>query len=771
MLPDKAVAVSNRDSSNIWTTVGRWVPRWQVFIRWGLLIGLTVFTWFLFTAIGDRREVMTPVSFQQADPEAVMESSGSELIQNASGAENFLLEATRQLTYADGSVRFVDGVTLKVPQLPDRERFEISGDEAAVNQTQSTFEIFGNVKFSTAGGLAARTEKASFSNEQNLVVMEDDESPTTMTRPGLEAAGNQVIYDRIESLIRIQGNAEVHLLSDENHAAVDISSSRAVLAQADRVMFFQDGAIVHTGNMILEADEATAYFGEEDTALERLELIGQTRVLSSDGTLREMLAEQATLLLDPITRQPQGTDLMGNALIQMASTGQELGSQINAEVIKVVLTPDSRNVMALDAVGDVILKLPDRLDYPSQQIRAQGLTGTGTPDIGLTSLLFDRKVEYQETLVNGGLRGSNERTVKADQLEASVEPSLESLPMAAFRGDVTFEDQTRQIESQNIEYDVLSGIITLGPDTQKAPPVTDPTGQSVDNIDPAVEQISRLVDATNTLEASTMTISLDGVSMAASGNLQNVLTPPSGDPTQPSQTMPALLDSTERVNVSADTLSYDGVKDIAIYDGNVRLWQGATSFVGESIAVDKGSGGLAVTGGVRSTIGVMRLDEAAQSVLSMTQATADSFTYDEVARHGLYEGEALLLSGYGDLKADTISIFFEADGQTLDRMEAIGSVMLRFDERWATGDTLIYFESDGRYEMEGAPVEIVETVELDESETDQPATPNQPPGPPQCRTTSGKALTFYRSTDTVSMDGREQLRTESRSHPCSPLTF
>ncbi|MBM63755.1 MAG: hypothetical protein CL484_12485 [Acidobacteria bacterium] len=768
MLPDKDVAVSSRNSSNIWIAVGRWIPRWQIFIRWGLLIGLTVFTWFLFTAIGDRREAMDPVSFQRADLEAVMESTGSELIQSASGAENFLLEATRQLTYADGSVRFLDGVTLQVPQLPDRESFEISGDEAAVDDTQSSVEVSGNVRFSTAGGLAARTERASFSNEQNMVIMEDDESLTTMTRPGLEASGNQVIYDRSENLIRIQGNAKVRLLSDESHAAVDISSSRAVLAQTDRLMFFQDGATVHTGSMILEADEVTAHFGEEQTALERLELLGQTRVLSSDGTLREMRANEATLLLDPVTRQPQGTDLAGNALIQMASTGQQLGSQINGEVIRVVLTPDSRNVMALDAVGNVILRLPDRLDYPSQQIRAEGLTGTGAPEIGLTSLLFDQNVEYQETLLNGSLEGSHERIVRADQLVANVEPSLESLPMAAFRGDVTFEDQTRQIESQSIEYDVLSGIITLGPDAQETP---DASEAAVENIEPPVEQISRLVDATNTLEASTMTISLDGVSMAASGNLQNVLTPPSGDPTQGSHTMPALLDSTERINVSADSLSYDGITDIAIYDGDVRLWQGATSFVGESIAVDKGSGGLAVTGDVRSNIGVMRLDQAAQSVLSMTQATANSFTYHEAARHALYEGEALLLSGYGDLKADTISIFFEEDGQTLDRMEATGSVMVRLDERWATGDTLIYFESDGRYEMEGAPVEIVETVEPDESETDQPATPNQAPGPPQCRTTSGKALTFYRSTETVSMDGREQLRTESRSHPCSPLTF
>ena len=73
--------------------------------------------------------------------------------------------------------------------------------------------------------------------------------------------------------------------------------------------------------------------------------------------------------------------------------------------------------------------------------------------------------------------------------------------------------------------------------------------------------------------------------------------------------------------------------------------------------------------------------------------------------------------------------------------------------------------------MEGAPVEIIEEVPPDAAGTVEPTRPSGAPEPPACRTTSGKALTFYRGTDTVAVDGREQLRTESRTHPCNPVAF
>jgi hypothetical protein len=69
------------------------------------------------------------------------------------------------------------------------------------------------------------------------------------------------------------------------------------------------------------------------------------------------------------------------------------------------------------------------------------------------------------------------------------------------------------------------------------------------------------------------------------------------------------------------------------------------------------------------------------------------------------------------------------------------------DGRRATGDRLKYLSDGERYEMIGAPVRIVE----------------------ECRETTGKTLTFFRSADRIVVDGNEQTRTEVRgSGGCSP---
>ena len=759
----------------------RWLPRWQVFTRAILVFGLATFAMVVFSAISERRAPVVSSRLQRGDPDAVMESRGSELVQSASGADNFLLEASRQLTYSDGSVRFIGGVKLTVPEQPERESFVVTGNEASVNETQSDFEVTGNVRFETVGGLSASTGSAHFTNEQNFIVMHDDAGPTTVTQAGLEASGREVMYDRERKLIRLQDDATVRLLPDADRASVEILSKRAVLAQVDRYMLFEDGAVINTGEMVLQADEATAYFGEEETALERLELRGRANVRSYNGTLREMRADEATLLFEQTTRQPEGTTLVGHARIELAGHDAEQGSRIDASTMNIELTPSGRDVMALDAAGGVTLRLPKLGENPEQHIRAAVLTGTGTPQIGLTTLRFDHDVEYLESLQDPRSESSQVRLVKAERLEAGVEPGLSALPLAAFHGNVRFEDETRRAEAQKIEYDVISGTISLENLSQNDEPIealnTPPDGvvpmETAGVLPVDGNRLPRLIDATNTIEATTMTISLDGATITASGNLQSVLTPNRGTPLQGNnEEIPALLDRTARVNVSAESLNYDGATGVATYDGDARLWQGPISFVGSSLTVNKQTGGLTVIGDATTTIQLIRLNKTTQeNEISRTEAEANSFVYDNINRYALYDGEAVLRSESGDLKADTISVHLEPDGTTLDRMEAIGSVMLRLDGRWATGESLVYFEASGRYEMEGEPVEIVEEVESEESEPIQPTRQNSLAEPTGCRTTSGKTLTFYRSTDTVAVDGREQLRTESRTHPCSPLTF
>ena len=68
-----------------------------------------------------------------------------------------------------------------------------------------------------------------------------------------------------------------------------------------------------------------------------------------------------------------------------------------------------------------------------------------------------------------------------------------------------------------------------------------------------------------------------------------------------------------------------------------------------------------------------------------------------------------------------------------------------------SGATLVYHDADGRYEMAGEPVRIVE--ELEE----------------ECRETTGRTLTFFITGDELSVDGQAEVRTQTESGECADL--
>ena len=250
---------------------------------------------------------MAPRGVERADPEALIESAGIELVRSDGGAETLRLVAERQLTYSDGSIRYL-GVELTVPERADRDGFTMTGSEVFVDDAQSDFTVSGNVRMTAGDGLAAHTANASYAEDRNLVTMHDPAGPTSLVRDGLEASGTHVTQDRERWIITIEGAARVRLTEDTDRAAVDVAASSAILADADRYMYFEGGTRIGTGEMTMVSDTATAYFGAEQTALESIDLHGDVRIRSTaatDGGLRESRAEEITLRFDPATRQLQ----------------------------------------------------------------------------------------------------------------------------------------------------------------------------------------------------------------------------------------------------------------------------------------------------------------------------------------------------------------------------------------------------------------------------------------------------------------------------------
>jgi lipopolysaccharide export system protein LptA len=95
------------------------------------------------------------------------------------------------------------------------------------------------------------------------------------------------------------------------------------------------------------------------------------------------------------------------------------------------------------------------------------------------------------------------------------------------------------------------------------------------------------------------------------------------------------------------------------------------------------------------------------------------------------------------LRASRIELFLAAEVNELQRVEAFTAVALNDATRTVSGDRLTYTAAEGRYVVVGSPVKILA----------------------DCRETTGRTLTFYRSTNNIDVEPSDQFRTQVKSMP------
>jgi lipopolysaccharide export system protein LptA len=203
-----------------------------------------------------------------------------------------------------------------------------------------------------------------------------------------------------------------------------------------------------------------------------------------------------------------------------------------------------------------------------------------------------------------------------------------------------------------------------------------------------------------------------------------------------------MLKDDKPVNVTAQNLDYDGGNSLATYTGSARLWQDDTTILGETIILDENSGDLKANGGtgmVRSTFTLEQVDAKTQQKQTVPSiATGKDLPYEDALRRATYTTDAHVNGPQGDCRGVKIEMYFAETGNTLDRAEAYEQVTVLSDTRTATGDRMTYFAADEKYLMTGRPVKTVDE---------------------ECRETTGKTLTFWRTIDRIIVDGNEEVRT------------
>jgi lipopolysaccharide transport protein LptA len=208
-----------------------------------------------------------------------------------------------------------------------------------------------------------------------------------------------------------------------------------------------------------------------------------------------------------------------------------------------------------------------------------------------------------------------------------------------------------------------------------------------------------------------------------------------------------MLKDSQPVNVTAKHLVYESGSGNAVYTGDARLWQGETAVQADTITIDDSKGDLAGKGSVKSTLRLQQTDtkDSGKPEFRTTVVTADQLRYEEAQRRATYTGSARMNGPEGDLRSDRLELYLDAAGSALERVEAYDSVSLLSERRSVSGVRLTYYAADGRYLMSGAPVRVLEQL------------------PQECRETLGRTLTFFRSTDSISVDGNEESRTQTTS--------
>jgi lipopolysaccharide export system protein LptA len=227
----------------------------------------------------------------------------------------------------------------------------------------------------------------------------------------------------------------------------------------------------------------------------------------------------------------------------------------------------------------------------------------------------------------------------------------------------------------------------------------------------------------------------------------------------------ALLASSSPIHVTARSMTAHNSPGLALYSGNVRLWQDANIIEAPTIQFDRDRRFVTAQGTPAQPVQtiLVQTDKAkAESTLPLGKAagkkpgkaapltgsspisiTAAKLTYADSERRVHYEGGVLAKGADFTTSARTADAFLLAHSQTsssqsfagpgqLDRMVAEGDVVIQQPTRRADGQKLVYTAAEDKFVLTGGPPSIFDAEQ---------------------GKITGVSLTFFRRDDRVLVEG------------------
>ena len=705
--------------------------RWQQRLRLGIAVFGAGFLVVLYMAFRAPRPSSGPPAggrMTREDPEATAQSTSGELLNLVRDAENFRLEYDTLLTYPDGRQK-LEGARVSVPNRGGRN-FTVKAREADVGAGQDRIEMRGAVQLESSDGLVAKTEAADYSQSEGILRAP---GPASFTKGRMSGSSVGMTYDKGRDAISMLDRASMAIAPDTPESPpVRITSGSAYFARADHYVRYERDFTLVSGARTLSSALATAFLTDDGARVESLEMRGSSRITGvgeGAGALRAMEADDINLEFAGDGRTLAGATLAsrrpGRASIELGADGG--ARRVVGQWIDVRFAADGATVSGLTVRESVVLTLPAGPAAPPRTISAVTLIAKAEGGASLDAARFVENVEYRESPP-----GANPRIVRSRTLDAATAPGLGSMTDARFSGAVRFEEGQLRAASGQARYLVDRGRIDL------------------DGVDETTGQSPRVTDGQVAIDAGHIEITTDPRRITAARDVRSVMMPAAKDPASPGGRVrrAGMLERDQPVYAASAALDYDSAARVAVYTAEApaqaRLWQGDTTIQADHLTVDDATGNLAGKGSVATTFMIEETDEKSGTrKRTPTIGRADAFLYDDGPRTATYTGSAHVAGPQGDLEASRIELFLAAEVSELERLEAYTAIALRDATRVVSGDRLTYTAADGRYLVVGSPVKI---------EAD-------------CRETTGRTLTFYRSTNNIVVEPNDEFRTQVKAIP------
>jgi LPS export ABC transporter protein LptC len=566
----------------------------------------------------------------------------------------------------------------------------ITADYCRINKDRSV-HLENNVVVRDETSLRLEGDSLDFRRGPDMVW---STKPVRYFKEGLEGDAGNFRYLTVRGTLLLHEGVSM-VLQEEGDQPVRIQSKRAEMRKWRNHAQFVDAVRVRQGRRSLSCNDLQLFFVDGTEEIEHLEAF-----------------ENVELRMN-VPAKEEGAEVQSEGQPAAALSREPGLKRLLTDRLEVFYRPGGKLLERARALegGRLLMTLPEgATEGYDKELEGYTLVFGFDEEGRLTSLLGRGGVTLLLTPVGEG----EPKKVTARQLEADFDAESGELLEARCERSVEFEQGGIRATAEQGTFRPAESKLYL-------------------------RETPRLWDEKVSLEASEIRIDVDSGDVEGIGNVRS---------TSAGEGEAGLFPATASapVHFVGEHLDYDRAKDLAIYDGEARAFQGKSRIEADRIQIEQAKGELLAEGHV-TTIFLQNLAEDGKAG-EPTVTRAEQLRYRSETEVLEYRRRVVMRSKGMTVRGKSVDVMLETGGSEVREVVARENVEIETSEGQAGGEQARFLPKEDSMTVTGADAWLKNAGKL----------------------TEGKQLTFFLSDDRILVDGQEQNRTKT-TYSSNPRPF